>query len=231
SARSPRPCSNTPRAPYWWCPRPAPRPEPRTEHPRGTMGGMSSSRTPLRLIRGGTAATLATLLALGGHLVGGGAMPSWLGVALPWWLSVTVCTVLAGARFTLARTGAAVLSSRVLFRGLFVAGTRGDPGITPRGPPGSPLGPGQPTAHGAQHTLHGGHCDLQMLLWHLVAGIVTTVLLHRGESILLRCAGLVGAVLAVLARPPRGLSLPPLPLPGPTRPVLPSTPVRHLRRA
>ena len=213
------------------------------------MGGMSSSRTPLRLIRGGTAATLATLLALGGHLVGGGAMPSWLGVALPWWLSVTVCTVLAGARFTLARMGAAVLSSQMLFHGLFVAGTPGDPGITLVAPPGSHLGHGQHihdapshtvghTGHGAdgmaaaaQHTLHGGHCDLKMLLWHLVAGIVTTVLLHRGEGILLRCAGLVGAVLAVLARPPRGLSLPPLPLPGPTRPVLPSTPVRHLRRA
>lgn len=213
------------------------------------MGGMSSSRTPLRLVRGGTAASLVTLLALGGHLVGGGVMPSWLGVALPWWLSVTVCTVLAGTRFSLPRMGASVLSGQLLFHGLFVVGTPGDPGTTLVAPPGSHLGHGQHgpsgtahaaghTGHGAdgmaataQHALHGSHSDLQMLLWHLVAGLVTTVLLHRGESVLLRCAGLVGAVFAVLARPPQGLSLPPLPLSGPSRPVLPRTPVRHRRRA
>lgn len=212
------------------------------------MGAMSSSRTPLRLLRGGTAATLVTLLALGGHLMGGAVMPSWLGVALPWWLSVSVCTVLAGARFSLPRMGVAVLSSQALFHGLFVVGTPGDPGTALVAPPGSHLGHGQhghsgtaPAAghsgHGAdgmataaQHALHGSHSDTQMLLWHFAAGLVTTVLLHRGESILLRCAGLVGAVLAVLARPPRGLPLPPLPLPGPSRPVLPRTPVRRLRR-
>ena len=210
---------------------------------------MTSHRGPLRLVRGGTAASLVTLLALGGHLVGGAPMPSWLGVALPWWLSVTVCTVLAGSRFTLPRMGTAVLTSQALFHGLFVVGTPGDPSTVLVPPPGSHLGHGrhgsggaghaaEHTGHGAdgmaaaaQHALHAGHSDSRMLLWHLVAGLLTTVLLHRGESILLRCAGLVGAMLAVLARPPRGLTLPSLPLPGPSRPVLPSTLVRPRRRA
>ena len=50
---------------------------------------MTPARSPLRLLRGGMAASLATAVALGGHLVAGAAMPTWLGVALPWWLAVT----------------------------------------------------------------------------------------------------------------------------------------------
>src|SRR5699024_5776527 len=73
----------------------------------GQDGGMSSSREPLRLVRGGVAATVAAALALIGHVAGGGAMPGWLGIALPWWLSVTVCTVLAGTGFSLLRLSAA----------------------------------------------------------------------------------------------------------------------------
>src|SRR5699024_477379 len=137
----------------------------------------------LRLVRGGTAASLVTLLALGGHLVGGAPMPSWLGVALPWWLSVTVCTVLAGTRFTLPRMGAAVVTSQALFHALFVVGTPGDPSTTLVAPPGSHLGHGQHghgaaahavghSGHGAdgmaaaaQHALHGSHSDLRMMLW------------------------------------------------------------------
>ncbi|MDN6301753.1 MAG: hypothetical protein ACTHV2_14085 [Brachybacterium sp.] len=210
---------------------------------------MISSRTPLRLARGGTAATLVTLLALGGHLVGGGAMPSWVGVALPWWLSVTVCTVLAGARFSLPRMGIAVLASQALFHGLFIVGTPGDPGAALVAPPGSHLGHG---AHGASealhssghsghgsaevagvadHGLHGSHSDPQMLLWHLVAGLVATLVLHQGERFLLRCAGLVAAVLDVLARPPRAVTLPVLISPGAPRPVPARASLRHLRRA
>ncbi len=222
------------------------------------MGGMTSSRSPLRLLRGGMAASLATLVALGGHLVGGAEMPSWLGVAVPWWLAVTVCTVLAGSRFSLPRMGAAVLSSQALFHGLFTAGTPGDPSITLVAPPGSHLDHGthgapgagalqEPgalpgsavhTGHGAEgvvpaaeHALHGSHADLQMLLWHLAAALVTTVLLQRGESFLLRCAGLVVSVLDVLRRPPYAVALPGLVLPGRSRPVPEGAPLLHLRRA
>lgn len=213
---------------------------------------MTSSRSPLRVLRGGMAASIATLVALGGHLVGGGAMPSWLGVFLPWWLAVAACTVLAGSRFSLPRMGLAVLSSQALFHGLFTAGTPGDPSITLVAPPGSHLGHGAHTAPGgavsmtapphtghggdgvmtaADHALHGSHSDLQMLLWHLAAAVVTTLLLQRGEDLLLRCAALVGSVLNMLGRPPHAVALPSLVLPGPSRPVPESAPLRHVRRA
>lgn len=208
---------------------------------------MTSSRSPLRLLRGGMAASLATAVALGGHLVGGGTVPSWLGVAVPWWLAVTICTVLAGSRFSLPRMGLAVLSSQALFHVLFTVGAPGEPSRPLVDPPGSHLGHGlhatgtlasSHAGHGAagsdqvgvvaEHALHGQHLDLQMLLWHLAAALVTTVLLQRGESFLLRCAALVGSVLVLLSTPPHSPALPRLVLPRRPRP----TPgVAHLPRA
>lgn len=213
------------------------------------MGSMTPSRSPLRLLRGGMAASLATTVALGGHLVGGGAMPSWLGVAIPWWLAVTVCTVLAGTRFSLPRMAVAVVSSQALFHGLFTAGTPADPNLTLIAPPGTHLGHGAHSAgappgaaahagHGAdgaaataEHALHGSHADLQMLLWHLAAALVTTVLLQRGESFVLRCAGLVGAVRDMLRTPPGIPALQRLVLPRRPRPVPRIAHLRHARRA
>ena len=209
---------------------------------------MTPARSPLRLLRGGMAASLATAVALGGHLVAGAAMPTWLGVALPWWLAVTVCTVLAGTRFSQLRMGVAVLSSQALFHGLFTAGTPGDPSLQMVAPPGSHLGhdhaPASPLAEHSAHTAHGGahgaeaaghalhsHSDLHMLLWHLVAALVTTVLLHQGEPFLLRCAGLVGAVLRVMSRPPRSVTLPPLVLSAPAPPVPEVAHLHHAQRA
>lgn len=184
---------------------------------------MSASRSPLRLVRGGTAASIAAAVALGGHLAGGGAMPAWLGILVPWWLAVAVCTLLAGTQFSLARMGVAVLASQALFHGLFSAGTPGDPGRALVDPPGSHLGHGAGHAgHGAggvaghgthgdggegvasvaDHALHGSHSDLRMLLLHVLAATVTAVLLQHGESVLMRCARLALGVLAVLAHPP-----------------------------
>ena len=214
------------------------------------MEGVSSSRSPLRLLRGTVAATLATSVALGGHLVGGGAMPSWLGVALPWWLSIAACTVLAGSRFSLPRMSIAVVASQALFHGLFMAGTPADPGVQLVAPPGSHLdhgahlagsGPGQavPATHAGhsgvasatEHALHGSHADLRMLLWHLVAALVTAFLLHRGETMLWHSSSLVGRLLAVLGTP-RPLALPPTsPLPAPARVVPETAHVRPARRA
>lgn len=129
---------------------------------------MTASRSPVRLLRGGTAATLATAVALGGHLAGGGAMPGWLGLLLPWWLAVAASTLLAGTRFSLPRMGAAVLVSQALFHGLFVAGTPGDPTRTLVAPPGSHLG------HDADHPTTA----------HLVTSQVTTsqVAPHAGHG-------------------------------------------------
>ncbi|WP_193103819.1 hypothetical protein [Brachybacterium sp. FME24] len=212
---------------------------------------MSSARSPLRLLRGSVAATLATAVALSGHLVGGGAMPSWLGVLLPWWLSVAVCTVLAGSRFSLPRMSAAVLASQALFHGLFMAGTPGDPSVQLVAPPGSHLGHGAHPAgsvadHGshagshagsqgvgtaAEHALHGNHADLRMLAWHVVAALVTALLLHRGESMLLHSFGLAGQLWAFLSRPHRTVAAPAFTLPAPRRAVPEPGHLHHARRA
>lgn len=216
------------------------------------MGVMSSSRAPLRLLRGATAASVATGVALAGHVLGGGAMPGFLGIALPWWLSVTLCTVLAGSRFTLARMGGAVLASQALFHGLFLAGTPSGTGVVLRDPPGEHLnhhagahaatGTGDAltahAAHGADgvgtaaaHALHGSGGDLQMLLGHVIAALLTTVVLQHGEDVLARCARLVLAVLDVLAAPPQALVAPRFVLPRPARPVPAITHLHHAQRA
>src|SRR5699024_6698919 len=208
--------------------------------------------SPLRLVRGGTAASIATAVALGGHLAGGGAMPAWLGILVPWWLAVAVCTLLAGTHFSLARMGVAVLASQALFHGLFSAGTPGDAGRALVDPPGSHLGHGAGhaghgaggvvghDAHGdggegvaavADHALHGSHSDLRMLLLHVLAAMVTAVLLQHGESVLMRCARLALTVLAVLAHPPLLLLITLL---APERPAraLPAAPyLLHAQRA
>lgn len=208
---------------------------------------MPSARSPLRLLRGSVAATLATAVALSGHLVGGGAMPSWLGVLLPWWLSVAVCTVFAGSRFSLPRMSAAVLASQALFHGLFMAGTPGDPSVELVAPPGSHLGHGSHLAgtvsdHGthagsqgvgsaAEHALHGAHADLRMLIWHVIAALLTALLLHRGESMLLHSFGLAGQLWTFLRRPHPTVAAPVFTLPAPARAVAEPEHLRHARRA
>lgn len=201
---------------------------------------MPSSRSPLRALRGAIAATVATAVALLGHVLGGGEVPGWLGVVLPWWLSVTVCTVLAGSRFSLPRMGAAVLTSQALFHGLFMAGTPGDATSTLVAPPGSHLGHGAAHGHGSlgdgvpavhvhgagaadgltgvEHHLHAAHLDTQMLLGHLVAALVTTLLLHRGETMLFRCLGFARLALSFLCPAvdlrPLGRFVPPTSVPA-----------------
>src|SRR5690625_2485838 len=110
---------------------------------------MSSSREPLRLVRGGAAVACALI----GHVAGGGAMPGGPGLALPWWLSGTACTVLAGPRCSLRRRSAAILVSQALFHGLFMTGTPGDPGTRLVAPPGTHLGHGSHGDHGGPGAL------------------------------------------------------------------------------
>ena len=68
-----------------------------------------------RVARGGVAASVATWAALLSHVAAGGAMPGWLGVAVPLVLSVAVCTALAGRHLSLVRLAVAVTASQLLF--------------------------------------------------------------------------------------------------------------------
>ena len=84
-------------------------------------GCMSRSRST-RVIRAWVAASIATFVALFWHVAAGGAMPHWLGIAVPWVLSLAVCTVLVGRALSLLRLSVAVVLSQLLFHLLFVLG-------------------------------------------------------------------------------------------------------------
>ncbi|MBB5909902.1 hypothetical protein [Actinoalloteichus hymeniacidonis] len=167
--------------------------------------------------RGVAAASVATCTALLSHLAGGGLPPTLFGVAVPWVLSLIVCTILSGRKLSLLRMSASVALSQLLFHMLFVLGA---------------------TPHGAAHHGHGAHHDhaqhhappadstlamvqgdVEMWLWHGFAAVVTIAALYRGEQAILRLRSLARQI-AMWAR--RTLSQPiPVPLGPPDRcPVL-----------
>lgn len=166
-----------------------------------------------RVLRGVLAASVATFVALMSHLAGGGAMPGWVGVLVPWVLAVAVCTLLAGRTLSLWRVALAVAVSQFLFHGLFVLGMF-DAGATATLP-----------AHHAHHApvaLTPVATDLvpsdtTMWVGHLVAAVVTVAALHRGEravrGILTLAGDLIRTVRRRLATTLTGF------LPQPRRPV------------
>ncbi|MEH3089961.1 MAG: hypothetical protein PGN24_10330 [Microbacterium arborescens] len=152
-----------------------------------------------RALRAGAAATLATFVALLSHVSAGGEPPALLGVALPWALSLVVCLLVVGRRLSALRLAAAVVGAQVLFHALFSLGVVPSSGSLPS----APFGPANMSAH----SLHTGHMsmsasilpggpiigmtpDAAMLAAHLVAAIVTTVVLHRGERLVVAVAEL-----------------------------------------
>jgi hypothetical protein len=167
---------------------------------------------------------VATSAALLSHLTGGGAVPGWLWVVVPWTLSLAVCTALAGRRLSLWRTAVSVALSQLLFHGLFVLGA-------PRAPRASGVGVAgtAPAERGIAHGPHGAYplptsstgpsahladlvgADATMWLSHGVAAAVTVAALVSGERTLLRLRELAGWTAARL-RPclpaPADLALP-----------------------
>lgn len=136
------------------------------------------SRLP-RLLRGATSASLATFVALVSHVSAGGTVPGWLGIVVPFVLSLAVCTVLAGRRLSLWRLSLAVVLSQALFHTLFVLGSFAVPG----------MGQGHHAMHGAGEAASSStvpmvdalHGDPVMWLGHALAAVVTVLALHRGE--------------------------------------------------
>ncbi len=133
----------------------------------------------LRVLRGSVAASVATFIALMSHVAGGGGVPGWLGVAVPWVLSVAICTVLAGRALSLARLSAGVILSQLLFHGLFVLGAV-DPAAAST--------PGH--HHGEALALSAESLGVPLaadpLMWiaHGIAAVITIAMLHRGERAL-----------------------------------------------
>ena len=144
---------------------------------------MRQSRAP-RVARGAVAASIATFAALMSHVAAGGDVPGWAGIAVPWVLSVAVCTLLAGRALSAVRLSLAVVASQLLFHTLFVVGS-----VSPRAS-GAPAG----HAHHASHDLltasapaTGGGVAVALVadptMWasHAFAAFVTVLALHRGE--------------------------------------------------
>ncbi|BDZ40119.1 hypothetical protein [Microbacterium suwonense] len=155
------------------------------------------------LLRGFVGATVATFVALASHVWTGGAMPGMLGIAVPWLLSLTVCTLLAGRRLSLLRLSVSVLLSQLLFHALFVLGSITPTGVlTPHvhGLAGG-FGPGgfEPGALGPGTAVLVPQ-GAGMWFGHLAAGVLTIVLLHRGELIVRALLAAASAVSAWLRR-------------------------------
>ncbi len=122
---------------------------------------------------------MATFVALLSHVSAGGTVPGWLGIAIPFVLSLAACTVLTGRRLSLWRLSVAVVLSQALFHTLFVLGSFAVPGAaqghhTMHGMGEMPPSSSAPMADALQG-------DPVMWLGHAVAAVVTVLALHRGE--------------------------------------------------
>ncbi|MEZ3160493.1 hypothetical protein AB1K54_08070 [Microbacterium sp. BWT-B31] len=137
---------------------------------------MRRSRAP-RVARGAVAATVATWVALLSHVTAGGDVPGWLGLLVPWVLSLSVCTMLAGRTLSLVRLSLAVVVSQVLFHLLFVLGAAASPAA----------GHLEGHVHGAHIALSTGSAvpaapfELRMWVGHAVAAFLTVAAIYRGE--------------------------------------------------
>lgn len=138
---------------------------------------MHPSRRPA-VVRGFSASSLATFVALAAHVSAGGAMPGPLGILVPWMLSTAACILLAGRKLSTIRLTLSVALSQFLFHVLFVLGV---------------VSPGAASTsahvHGTVQLPSGGTVEAALLsapdtaMWigHIVAALVTILALHRGE--------------------------------------------------
>ncbi|WP_152345982.1 hypothetical protein [Brevibacterium sp. CFH 10365] len=195
-----------------------------------------------RALRGSLAAAAATFVALTSHILGGGALPTAMGVIVPLALSSLVCVLLAGRRLSLPRLTISVGVSQALFHLLFSlftpTGSAAAGGLT--GLLGShsahstashSVGYGAAGAHAmhsapnvhpspdgtmaAGHAMHS-HASPAMLVAHCIAGIVTIAMIYWAE----RLPVMLGefARLIIRAAIPRLVVLRPL-IAGPRRQI------------
>ncbi len=158
----------------------------------------------VRTARGTTAASVATFVALLSHVAGGGAMPGWIGIVLPWVFSVLVCVPLAGKRLSVVRLGIAVSLSQALFHVLFVLGTGSATALVGTGHHGTVLLAGG--GAGADPVASAIVGDAPMWAAHVAAAALTILALHRGERILKRLGGIAADAAAWFSRSIRVLS-------------------------
>jgi hypothetical protein len=155
----------------------------RAERPR-IMDGMETPTRLPSLVRGTSAALIATFVALFSHVLGGGAIPGLFGIAVPLVLSLAVCTLLAGRKLSVWRLGISVVLSQTLFHTLFVLGTP-----TGGDAHGALLACGHqhgvvslPMPDASSETVMLIRANVTMWASHLIGAVITVALLYRGEK-------------------------------------------------
>lgn len=162
----------------------------------------------LRFLRAAAVSAIATLIAAVSHTLGGGAAPHPLLIAAVAALFVPLSAALVGGRSSRARVAVTVVLAQAAFHLLFQllgAPTAGDvatPGAHAHHLDLGALGPLSPTP-----TLDG-----LMLSAHLLAALLTTLLLWHGESVLRTIARWFQAALRRAVTPAPARSAPPRPL-------------------
>ena len=124
-------------------------------------------------------------------------MPGWVGVAVPWVLSVAICTLLAGRVLSDVRLSFAVAASQFIFHSLFVLGMFGGTSA-----------PNIAHDHAAMPTMSMlptpaaalANADAAMWVWHGIAAVATIAVIHRGERAVRRLGALAAELRAWLYR-------------------------------
>ena len=167
----------------------------------------------LRLLRAACASGIATLLAAVSHTIGGGAAPHALLVVALSALLTPPAALLIGIRPRRARVAATVLASQGAFHTVFLL-------------LGAPTGSGRIGAH--EHHLDvtlleplspATNPDAAMLGSHVVAAVLTTLLIWHGERLLRGVGGWVQAMLRRALAPAPAHHEPPAVLRSTLRPV------------
>lgn len=193
--------------------------------------GTSRSR---RALRGAAAAGFATFVALTSHVIGGGALPTAMGIVVPLALSTLTCVLLTGRRLSLPRLSLSVLASQSLFHLLFsvfapMGGSHGPASAVERhvmhhsgsaGMSGSMTGMTGPMSGsmpetGAVASMHS-HASPAMLVAHLIAAVLTIAMVYWAQALPMKIGSFVRLVIDAL--------LPAMAVPT----LLPSRPKTHL---
>lgn len=141
------------------------------------------ARRGVQPARGAAAALVSTFVALMSHLLAGGAMPGTWGVVVPLVLATSVSTVLALIPLSWVRLTTSVAVSQVLFHLLFVLGAAA-PQQVPAAGGGAPGHHAGTLAMAVPVAPHAVHASGPMWVSHVVATVVTVLVLRRGEAVL-----------------------------------------------
>ncbi len=133
-----------------------------------------------RVVRGSSAAVLATFVAAFSHVAAGGSLPSIAAIGLSLALSILGCIALAGRAISLWRTASSVALSQLMFHGLFSSlGSHGGTGMPAHAGHGGALLEVSGSAIPAT-----GHASGWMWLAHGAAAVLTLLAIRYGEKAL-----------------------------------------------